>query len=84
VGGGRLHPAALETCRRVSAIRARTGADIDIVGCGGALDGASARAFIDAGASAVQVYSALIYRGLAAPAILAAEMQNAAKSPEDA
>jgi dihydroorotate dehydrogenase len=36
---------------------------VPIIGVGGILGGADARAKIDAGASLVQVYTGLIYRG---------------------
>ena len=37
--------------------------DIPVIGCGGIMDGPSAREKFDAGASLVQVYTGLIYRG---------------------
>ena len=36
---------------------------IPVIGCGGIMDGASAREKLEAGASLVQVYTGLIYRG---------------------
>jgi dihydroorotate dehydrogenase len=36
---------------------------IPVIGCGGILDGAAAREKIDAGATLVQIYTGLIYRG---------------------
>jgi dihydroorotate dehydrogenase len=36
---------------------------IPVIGCGGILDGATAREKIDAGAALVQIYTGLIYRG---------------------
>ena len=70
VGGGALHEPALAAVRALSAEKQRRSYVIDIIGCGGALDGASYEAFLDAGASAVQYWSALIYRGPLAAAHL--------------
>ena len=37
--------------------------EIPVIGCGGILDGPSAREKVDAGAALVQIYTGLIYRG---------------------
>ena len=47
----------------IKALRARLGDQLPIIGVGGILDGADAREKILAGASLVQLYSGLIYRG---------------------
>jgi dihydroorotate dehydrogenase len=47
----------------IRALRKELGAAYPIIGVGGILDGAGAKAKIDAGASLVQLYSGLIYRG---------------------
>jgi dihydroorotate dehydrogenase len=44
-------------------MRRRLGARIPIVGVGGILDGSDAAEKLDAGATLVQVYSGLVYRG---------------------
>lgn len=49
--------------RVIRALFAELGTAIPIIGVGGILSGADARAKIDAGASLVQIYSGLIYRG---------------------
>lgn len=49
--------------RVIRALRAELGDAIPIIGVGGILSGADARAKLDAGASLVQIYSGLIYRG---------------------
>jgi dihydroorotate dehydrogenase len=49
-------------------MRRRLGARVPIVGVGGILDGSDAAEKLDAGATLVQVYSGLIYRG---PALIA-------------
>jgi dihydroorotate dehydrogenase len=43
--------------------RIRSLCSIPVIGCGGIMDGASARAKMEAGAALVQVYTGLLYRG---------------------
>lgn len=49
-------------------LRERLGAEVAIIGAGGIMSGQDARAKIEAGASLVQIYTGLIYRG---PALIA-------------
>lgn len=63
LAGGRLYDRALATVLHLHALRERRGYSFDIVGCGGIMDGESLRAYTDAGAGAVQIWSALVYRG---------------------
>ncbi|ULU27829.1 MULTISPECIES: quinone-dependent dihydroorotate dehydrogenase [Dyella] len=49
-------------------MRQRVGNQLDIIGVGGILDGNNAAEKIDAGASLVQIYSGMVYRG---PALIA-------------
>ncbi|VVE02822.1 dihydroorotate dehydrogenase [Pandoraea iniqua] len=49
--------------RVIRALATELGGALPIIGVGGILSGADARAKLDAGASLVQVYSGLIYRG---------------------
>ena len=60
LSGVPLHPRALEVVRYLSA---RTEGRLPIIGVGGVRDGASALEMLSAGASAVQVYTALVYEG---------------------
>jgi dihydroorotate dehydrogenase len=53
---------ALST-RMVRQIVQRTGGGLPVIGVGGILDAESAREKLDAGASLVQVYTGLVYRG---------------------
>lgn len=73
VAGGILHDAALSATAHLHAAQVAQSAPVEIVGCGGVLDGASYTAFRQRGASAVQYYSALIYRSPLAAAIIAQE-----------
>jgi dihydroorotate dehydrogenase len=49
--------------KSTSVVRSIASHCIPVIGCGGIMDGASAREKIDAGAALVQVYTGLIYRG---------------------
>ncbi len=53
---------------RVAAIRKRIGDGATVIGCGGIDDVTSARAMLDAGATLIQVYTALVYEGPFLPA----------------
>jgi dihydroorotate dehydrogenase len=49
--------------RVIRALKAVLGDEVPIIGVGGIMGGAGARAKIDAGASLVQIYTGLVYRG---------------------
>lgn len=49
--------------RVIRQLRAELGAKVPIIGVGGVLSGADARAKLDAGADLVQIYTGLIYKG---------------------
>ena len=66
IGGGKLHDHAT----RVVKILADANKPVDIIGCGGVMDTQTYRHFIEAGAIAVQYWSALVYEGPRAPAII--------------
>ena len=89
MGGASLRP---ETLRAVSALAAAThlsSADtespsattqtppLDIIGCGGILNGGDLQAFQNAGAKAAQYWSALVFRGPNAPTLIARESKQA-------
>jgi|GEM_PF-305409 len=81
VGGGRLYADALDTVRRVSAIKRAHGYAVDVIACGGILKGAHIRAYREAGADAFQIWSALVYRGVLAAALILGEAQNLSDPP---
>ncbi|MBN9096361.1 dihydroorotate dehydrogenase (quinone), partial [Pandoraea pnomenusa] len=62
-GGLSGRPVFEASNRVIRALAAELGGALPIIGVGGILSGADARAKLDAGASLVQVYSGLIYRG---------------------
>ena len=88
MGGASLRPEAL---RAVSALAAAhpPAADpesssattqtppLDIIGCGGILNGSDLQAFQNAGAKAAQYWSALVFRGPNAPTLIARESKQA-------
>ena len=49
---------------------------LDIIGCGGILNGSDLQAFQNAGAKAAQYWSALVFRGPNAPTLIAREFQR--------
>lgn len=73
VGGGRLHRHALDVAALLAAEIAARGYALDVVGCGGVLDKPSWLAFSRIGVRAVQYWSALVYRGPLAAALIANE-----------
>lgn len=62
-GGLSGAPVRQASSRVIKTLKARLGNDLPIIGVGGIMSGADAREKIMAGASLVQLYSGLIYRG---------------------
>lgn len=77
VGGGRLHDSAVAAAATLVREKRKQGYTIDIVGCGGVLDGRTYRDFTALGAQAVQYWSAVIYRGPLAGALIVKEGTHA-------
>jgi dihydroorotate dehydrogenase len=73
VGRGGLSGAPLfdSTLRLVEAVRRAVPAGVSVVGCGGVFSGRDAARLIDAGASAVQLYTAFVYDGPGLPGRIA-------------
>jgi dihydroorotate dehydrogenase len=76
VGGGRLHEHTLKAVAFLAQAGASLQADVDIIACGGIIDGRSYRAFTDQGVQIAQYWSALIFRGPLAAAIIDHEARN--------
>jgi dihydroorotate dehydrogenase len=75
VGGGRLHQQAVAVTTKLLHEKEHRGYTmVDIVGCGGIIDSATFRAF---GTPAAQYWSALVYRGPLAAALILNEVRNA-------
>ena len=75
LSGAPLRPLAL---RSVTALREAidaAGGGLDVIACGGILEGSDLRAFQAAGARAAMVYSALVFRGPLAAALILREAE---------
>ena len=75
VGGGRLHAAALSAAACLIDARRALDAPLDVIGCGGILDGATCEAFARLGVRVFQYWSVLVYRGPLAAAIIQRERE---------
>lgn len=73
-GGGELFEHALAAISHLRAAQKRGGYTIDLIGCGGILDGASLREYEQFGVKAAQYWSALVYRGPCAAALIESEL----------
>jgi dihydroorotate dehydrogenase len=76
-GGLSGRPVFEASTRVVRQLRAALGPGYPIIGAGGVMSGADARAKLAAGADLVQIYTGLVYRGPA----LVAEMARALRAP---
>jgi dihydroorotate dehydrogenase len=76
VSGARLRPLALHTVSRLCALAAAHDVKLDIIAAGGILEGRDLLAFEAAGASAAMVYSALVFRGPLAAALILREAEK--------
>ena len=77
-GGLSGRPLAPASNRVIRALRAALGNGFPIIGVGGVMSGADARAKLDAGADLVQLYTGLIYRG---PALVREVARALARTP---
>jgi dihydroorotate dehydrogenase len=73
LSGAPLRPLALRTVDRLRASLTGVPDAPDIVACGGILEGADLRAFTAAGARAAMIYSAIVFRGPLAAALILRE-----------
>ena len=76
VGGGDLFPAAHDAVRQLLVEKNRRGYAVDVIACGGILDGASLSEYERLGVKAGQYWSALVYRGPFAAAIIENELAS--------
>lgn len=79
VGGGELYQEALQTVMYLRMDIIGGGLTLDIIGCGGLLDGDAYHAYRTLGVKAIQYWSALVYRG----PLAAAHIQNEFKDEID-
>lgn len=76
VSGAGLRSRALDTVTRLGQIIGSTGAPLDVVACGGILAGSDLLEFQAAGAQAAMIYSALVFRGPLAAALILREAER--------
>ena len=76
VGGGKLHDCALEAVQTLMQEKTRQHYAVDVIGCGGVLDGRTYQDFRACGVGAVQYWSALVYRGPLAAAFIQNELKT--------
>jgi dihydroorotate dehydrogenase len=76
VAGGRLHQRAVEVVKLLAEEKRAQGYNIDIIGCGGVQNAPTYFAMRQAGAQAVQYWSALIYEGPFAAANIQQEIHR--------
>jgi dihydroorotate dehydrogenase len=76
VGGRRLHACALHAAERLMVEKRQHGYTLDVIGCGGVMDGPTVSDFKLLGIKAMQYWSALIYRGPLAGALIARETES--------
>ncbi len=82
VGGGELLPGALEAVRQLLAEKNRMGCAVDVIACGGILDGDSLHRYRELGVKAAQYWSAVVYRGPLAAAIIEHEHAQLQRRPK--
>ncbi len=77
VGGGRLHERAVAAAAALMQEKLNYGYTVDVIGCGGIMNGQTYTDFARLGISAAQYWSALIYRGPLAAALILREVKHA-------
>ncbi|MBC7809866.1 MAG: hypothetical protein H7175_01895, partial [Burkholderiales bacterium] len=78
ISGGHLHQRSLDAVSILLDERGRSSYTWDVIACGGVLDGKSYQAFAQQGVIAAQYWSALIYRGPLAAALIEREYRKEA------
>lgn len=76
VGGSELFPDSCDAVSQLLAEKNRRQYSVDVIACGGILDGASLRAYQRLGVNAGQYWSALVFRGPFAAAIIESELEQ--------
>lgn len=78
VGGGRLFPAALKAVHALTKLKQAQPAPLDVIACGGVLDGKTYHAYAKRGVKAMQYWSAMIYRSPLVAALILNERKHSA------
>jgi dihydroorotate dehydrogenase len=76
VGGGRLHTRAVEVAALLMDEKKTHGYTVDVIACGGVQNGTTYRDFARLGITTIQYWSALVYRGPLAAALIENEAQR--------
>lgn len=76
VGGGNLHTHALGAMQLLSEEKAKHGYDLDLIACGGVLDGKTFLDYAKININTMQYWSAIIYRGPLAAALIEQESKR--------
>lgn len=76
LGGQRLHQRAVETAAVLMQERGKHAYPVDVIGCGGVADCASYRNFSKLGVEVVQYWSAMVFRGPLAAALIIEEASS--------
>lgn len=76
IGGGELFEEAIMAVTHLSLEKIKMNYTVDIVGCGGVINGLTYRDYRTLGIKAVQYWSAMVYRGPLAAAIIESELPN--------
>lgn len=76
IGGGQLHPHALDAVKILTDEKLKQSYQLDIIACGGVQDGRSYHDYTKFHVQAMQYWSALIYRGPLASALIQSEGQQ--------
>lgn len=84
LSGAPLRPLALDTVSRLRTIIGGPPGRLDIIGSGGILGGSDLLAFRAAGSRAVMIYSALVFRGPLAAALILREAREAERGDRGA
>ncbi len=79
VGGGMLREKALSAARCLSQEKIKHGYAVDVIGCGGVMDAESYLEYRRCGIQVVQYWSALVYCGPLAAALIADELRHDAE-----
>ncbi len=74
IGGGELRSEVMAAIEYLAAAKASNDYDVDLIACGGILDGESLGEYQRRGVKAAQYWSAIVYRGPFAAAIIESEM----------
>lgn len=76
IGGGELFEEAIMAIAHLQLEKIKMNYDVDLIGCGGIVNGLTYRDYRTLGIKAVQYWSAMVYRGPLAAAIIESELPS--------